>query len=107
MKLCQHKEFMKGNVHTGFIPEFNSDLLSQKNISTDILAQAALTLILYDQNNTIVNTGHMSDPFNSCSGFRLNHNLSRKLKLMFGEQGMSRMIFSFNLFLFPFSYLSV
>lgn len=86
MNLCQHAEFKKGNVHTGFIPEYREELFSKQDISNDLLVQAALASILYEQNSAIVNTVQNNDSFNTFFGFRLNHKLSRKIKLLAAGQ---------------------
>lgn len=86
LSLCQHKEFQKGNVHTGFIPDHNQELFPTKTASSELLAQAALASILCEQNSSILNVAHSADPFSSCSGFRLNHNLNRKVNLVYGGQ---------------------
>ncbi|XP_026291108.1 methylcrotonoyl-CoA carboxylase subunit alpha, mitochondrial [Frankliniella occidentalis] len=86
MNLCQHKEFQKGNVHTGFIPEHNDELFPEQNYSSSLLAQAAFASILCQQNRDVLNAVHGNDPFNNFSGFRLNHKLIRKFKLVGGGQ---------------------
>lgn len=86
MTLCQHAEFQKGNVHTGFIPEYNTELFPKRNITHALLAQAAFASILCEQNSKILDAVHNNDLFNMCTGFRLNHKLSRNIKLLTGGQ---------------------
>ncbi|KAK3926835.1 Methylcrotonoyl-CoA carboxylase subunit alpha, mitochondrial [Frankliniella fusca] len=86
MTLCQHKEFQKGNVHTGFIPEYYEELFPKQNYSSSLLAQAAFASILSQQNREILNVVDKNDLFSTFSGFRLNHKLNRKVKLVAGGQ---------------------
>ncbi|XP_034239215.1 methylcrotonoyl-CoA carboxylase subunit alpha, mitochondrial [Thrips palmi] len=86
MNLCQHKEFQKGNVHTGFIPEYHENLFPKQNVSDNLLVQAAFASVLCELNDAIVGTVQNNDFSDSLSGFRLNHKLSRKIKLLAGGQ---------------------
>lgn len=88
MNLCQHAEFQKGNVHTGFIPEHYDALFPKQEISDHLLVQAAFASILCEQNSAIVSTVQNNEFYETFSGFRLNHKLRRKIKVLVGGQGL-------------------
>ena len=43
--LSKHPEFIKGNVHTDFIPQYNDELFPERHTSHAAICQAALALI--------------------------------------------------------------
>ncbi|XP_060862861.1 methylcrotonoyl-CoA carboxylase subunit alpha, mitochondrial isoform X1 [Metopolophium dirhodum] len=84
MSLCAHPELLKGNVHTGFIEQHKNVLLSKNLPNTELISQAVIALILYEENNTIssnINTNDPYSPFATQTGFRVNHNYVQKIKL--------------------------
>lgn len=44
--LAKHPEFMKGNVHTDFIPQFSNDLFPEHVTSTTAVCQAAVAMVM-------------------------------------------------------------
>jgi 3-methylcrotonyl-CoA carboxylase alpha subunit len=44
--LAKHPEFMKGNVHTDFIPQFSQDLFPEHVTSTTAVCQAAVAMVI-------------------------------------------------------------
>ncbi|XP_039267603.2 methylcrotonoyl-CoA carboxylase subunit alpha, mitochondrial-like [Styela clava] len=66
-KLATHPEFVKGNVHTGFIEEHDAELFP-KALSVDptTLCKAALAVVLNEQNQNFIS------PFDLSTGFKVN-----------------------------------
>ncbi|XP_022088008.1 methylcrotonoyl-CoA carboxylase subunit alpha, mitochondrial-like [Acanthaster planci] len=81
--LAKHPEFIQGNVHTGFIPQYEDQLFSRKGALNRLtLCQAAMALILFEQQkgqNEAVASGDPFSPFSMGSGIRVNENLIRRI----------------------------
>lgn len=83
MDLARHEYFQKGDVHTGFINQHFDTLFPQKVIKNEVLAQAALGLIINENNAALINSlraGNLNDPFAINSDFRVNSNHVRTVK---------------------------
>lgn len=91
--LARHEYFQKGDVHTGFIPQHFDTLFPKKTISDNILAQAAISLIVNENNATKCNTlraGQFNDPFTLNPNFRVN---SKQIKTVrFNNEGKEETI---------------
>ncbi|XP_025425003.1 uncharacterized protein LOC112693939 isoform X2 [Sipha flava] len=90
MSLCKHPELLKGNVHTGFIEEHKSFLLAKNLPKPELISQAIIALILHEENYTISKNVFTKDPyspFTTQTGFRVNHNFVRKIKLKHNLSG--------------------
>jgi len=74
MKLCRNRHFEDAAVHTGFIDEHGASLLEKEKVPTDVLFKIALAVLLKDAKQ-------------QAFAFRVNHSLSRKLRLIVGDQG--------------------
>lgn len=73
--MAKHEYFQKGDVHTGFINQHYDTLFPIKVVKNEILAQAALGLIINENNAALINalkTGTSNDPFVLNSDFRIN-----------------------------------
>lgn len=73
--LASHEYFQKGDVHTGFITQHYDTLFPKKVIKNEVLAQAALGLIINENNAALVNAlraGTPNDPFVLNNDFRVN-----------------------------------
>ncbi|XP_072035077.1 methylcrotonoyl-CoA carboxylase subunit alpha, mitochondrial-like isoform X2 [Amphiura filiformis] len=81
--VAKHPEFRLGNVHTDFIPQFESELFPDHSARSSItLCQAALGLILHEQRSSMQESllsGDPFSPFSSSSGVRVNENLTRNV----------------------------
>ncbi|KAJ3662538.1 hypothetical protein Zmor_006883 [Zophobas morio] len=89
LDLARHPEFISGNVHTNFIKENNDSLFKTKTASETQLIQAALGVILQDEVTDIRNAVNRKDQFNPFiveSGFRINHQFNRDIKLEFKNE---------------------
>lgn len=71
--LAQHEYFQKGDVHTGFIQQHFDTLFPVEKISDDCFAQAAIGLIINENNAALKNSLFSNDPFTLNSSFRVNH----------------------------------
>lgn len=81
--LARHEYFQKGDVHTGFIAQHFDTLFPAKSVSPEILTQAAISLILNENNAALVNSlkaANFNDPFAINSGFRVNSSEVKSLK---------------------------
>ncbi|KAM9317224.1 methylcrotonoyl-CoA carboxylase subunit alpha, mitochondrial [Gastrophryne carolinensis] len=89
LSLSGHPAFEAGDVHTSFIPQHYNELFPpKKGISSEMLCQAALGLILKEKLLTDNFNVHWEDrfsPFASSSGRRLNIVYTRSLTLMDGD----------------------
>lgn len=73
--LARHEYFQKADVHTGFIPQHFDTLFPPIAISNEVLAQAAIGLIINENNAALCNSlraGQLNDPFTANLGFRVN-----------------------------------
>jgi 3-methylcrotonyl-CoA carboxylase alpha subunit len=87
--LARHEYFQKGDVHTGFITQHYDTLFPQKVIKNEVLAQAALGLIINENNAALINSlraGKLNDPFAINSDFRVNSNHIRTVKFIANEK---------------------
>ncbi|CAD1470012.1 unnamed protein product, partial [Heterotrigona itama] len=78
--LCSHSNFRQGEVHTGFIEEHFQELFRKLHVPNEVVAQAALALILYEDTRSLRSSFTTSDPFSPFAteiGLRLNHTLTR------------------------------
>ncbi|KAF3424710.1 hypothetical protein E2986_09773 [Frieseomelitta varia] len=78
--LCSHSNFRQGQVHTGFIEEHFQELFRKLHVPNEVVAQAALALILYEDTHSLRSSFTTSDPFSPFAtetGLRLNHTLTR------------------------------
>ncbi|RZF47215.1 hypothetical protein LSTR_LSTR004924 [Laodelphax striatellus] len=81
-RLVQHEAIRNGDVHTGFIPEHENQLLKILEPPKRVLAEAAVALILLERLNSIEAAkleGDEYNPFVTETGFRLNHLLKRTI----------------------------
>lgn len=76
LRALLHPEFIKGDVHTGFISQFEADLLSPHTLSVGDYMVAALGIVA----NRAANADNSNDPWASLDGFRLNMPNSETLK---------------------------
>jgi 3-methylcrotonyl-CoA carboxylase alpha subunit len=93
MDLARHEYFKKGDVHTGFIQQHFDTLFPTKTVSNDVLAQAAVGLIINENNSALRNSlraGRFNDPFTINSGFRVNSTEIRTVK--FNSEGKEQKI---------------
>ncbi|XP_029648332.1 methylcrotonoyl-CoA carboxylase subunit alpha, mitochondrial [Octopus sinensis] len=84
VNLCKHEEFKKGNVNTNFIPAHYAQLFPSDKLSPNLLCQAAVALILHEQEQTLKMSAQSFDatsPFNHCMAARLNENLVKRMSL--------------------------
>lgn len=91
--LARHEYFQKGDVHTGFIDQHFDTLFPTKTISNDILTQAAVGLIINENNAALCNSlraGQFNDPFTMNPSFRVNSNEIRTVK--FNNEGKEETI---------------
>ena len=78
--LCSHPSFREGHVHTGFIEEHREELFPKLQVPSEIVAQATLASILYEDTDSLRSALKTVDPFSPFAtetGLRLNHNQSR------------------------------
>lgn len=91
--LARHEYFQKGDVHTGFIDQHFDSLFPTKTISDNVLTQAAIGLIINENNATLCNSlraGQFNDPFTMNAGFRVNSTEVRTVK--FTNEGKEEQI---------------
>ncbi|XP_003491471.1 methylcrotonoyl-CoA carboxylase subunit alpha, mitochondrial isoform X1 [Bombus impatiens] len=80
--LCSHSNFLQGQVHTGFIEEHCRELFRELHVPSEVVAQAALASILYEDTHSLRSSLTTVDPFSPFAteiGLRLNHTLTRTL----------------------------
>ncbi|XP_048265260.1 methylcrotonoyl-CoA carboxylase subunit alpha, mitochondrial isoform X2 [Bombus terrestris] len=80
--LCSHLNFLQGQVHTGFIEEHCRELFRELHVPSEVVAQAALASILYEDTHSLRSSLTTVDPFSPFAteiGLRLNHTLTRTL----------------------------
>ena len=91
--LARNEYFQKGDVHTGFIPQHFNNLFAPKVVSDNVLAQAAVALIVNENNATLLNSfraGQANDPFTLNTSFRINS--SEVKTLVFINEGKEEKI---------------
>lgn len=96
LDLVRHPEFISGNVHTNFIQENNDSLFKSKTATDSQFIQGALGVVLNDELLDIKAAVGRSDQFNPFvveSGFRVNHDLIRDVKLKFKDEGFDLLKF--------------
>lgn len=74
--------FLQGQVHTGFIEEHCQELFRKLHVPNEVVAQAALASILYEDTHSLRSSLTTVDPFSPFAteiGLRLNHTLTRTL----------------------------
>lgn len=90
LDLARHPEFASGNVHINFIKENHKSLFKFYKMNDTQLIQAALGVVLWDEFIDFERAIEKKDQFNPFvieSGFRINHNLIRDVKLKTKDQG--------------------
>ncbi|MEE6501321.1 hypothetical protein FKM82_004124 [Ascaphus truei] len=96
LSLSGHPAFESGDVHTNFIPQHHRDLFPpKKDLSNEILCQAALGLILKEKaftNEFKIQSGDPFSPFASSNGRRINVSFTRSLTLLDGERNVDMKI---------------
>lgn len=83
--LARNEYFQRGDVHTGFIGQHFDTLFSSKTVSDDLFAQAAIGVIVNENNASVLNsvrTRQMNDPFILNRGFRVNSNEVKTLSFL-------------------------
>lgn len=86
--LASHPKFVEGEVHTGFIEEHHAEIFPVKgNLSQVQLAKAGLALLLFieESNKNVAKNLEINSPFTNASGFRLNKEYQRPLKMLDGD----------------------
>ncbi|XP_033118273.1 methylcrotonoyl-CoA carboxylase subunit alpha, mitochondrial-like isoform X3 [Anneissia japonica] len=87
--LANHEGFRAGDVHTEFINQHKESLFpSLKKASNEVLCQAALALLLNEQQEAIKLSTIQADPFSPFglgNGVRINEHLHRQIYLNDGE----------------------
>ncbi|XP_053376070.1 methylcrotonoyl-CoA carboxylase subunit alpha, mitochondrial-like [Mercenaria mercenaria] len=87
--LAKHPEFMKGNVHTDFIPQFSQDLFPERVTSTTAVCQAAVAMVLQQAQKVKELAKNTQDPFSPfwmCTATRVNQNPTRWINLLDGDK---------------------
>ncbi|XP_065215227.1 methylcrotonoyl-CoA carboxylase subunit alpha, mitochondrial [Planococcus citri] len=88
-KLCSNRNLLDGKIDTSFIDSNKEDLLQRLEPKPEEIVQAALGLILRENELSIekaAQSGDPYDPFLTLRGFRVNHLFTRDLK-MIGNAG--------------------
>jgi len=86
--LASHPNFGLGDVHTGFIPDHYEELFPERTLSPITVCQAAVALVLNEQQNYVLKSIGTNDPFSPFSHrgpMRVNSNLTRKVTLDSGD----------------------
>lgn len=90
MDLVSHKEFMAGNVHTDFIPQYHDELFSDKSIGDHLLCQAVFSIlqnkILWERERCTRVSEDRFSPFSLGDAWGVNSVASRNMCLQFGEK---------------------
>eukprot|EP01137_Pigoraptor_chileana_P009192 Opistho-2@57088 len=83
--LAGHHAFRAGDVETGFIARFNSELFpTRQPLSDSAIAQATLGLLLRENIHTTVQTPNNEDtqsPWSRANSWRMNEHYSRRISL--------------------------
>ncbi|EGG17604.1 methylcrotonyl-CoA carboxylase [Cavenderia fasciculata] len=90
-RLSSHPAFVAGEVETGFIPMHKEALMAPpKPYSNDTLCLVVLSILLNEQKAALKNTvSGVVSPWQSATGFRVNNNAVRNIKLVHKEQKVS------------------
>lgn len=84
LDLSKHPEFVAANVHTNFIRDHNDSLFRKDALTDQQLVQGAMALVLTDELGKIeeaIDFGDHFNPFVVESGFRINYQHCRDVKL--------------------------
>ncbi len=68
LRALLHPEFIKGDVHTGFISQFEADLLTPHEVGTPEYLLATLAVFA----NRMANAEASNDPWSALDGYRMN-----------------------------------
>lgn len=82
--LASNTDFQLGKVHTDFIPEHQEELFPKRDLPDYVVCQAALALVLLQQEQSRKTSLLSLDPFSPFSygcGSRLNHHLTNTVQL--------------------------
>ncbi|KAJ9576513.1 hypothetical protein L9F63_025591 [Diploptera punctata] len=94
LELCNHGEFVAGNVHTNFIEQHKTEL-GYVDGDHKRIYKAALAVILNEQlqaEEVAISAKESYNPFVLESGFRVNHLLVRDFNFACGGQNMTAQI---------------
>ncbi|KAJ9583710.1 hypothetical protein L9F63_021946 [Diploptera punctata] len=89
LELCNHGEFVAGNVHTNFIEQHKTDCWGYVDGDHKRIYKAALAVILNEQlqaEEVAISAKESYNPFVLESGFRVNHLLVRDFNFACGGQ---------------------
>ena len=93
MSLCDHNEFIAGNVHTDFIPQHREQLFqgNKKNIIDENIICTSICSLLNHENESFLNMKSI-DPFiaNFNQPVWTNTNKSRKIGITFDNNKTSK-----------------
>lgn len=95
MDLARHPEFEAGNVHTDFIPQYNEQLFPVRSLSDKTICQAAVALMLIEQekvHHQACSTLDPFSPFSALSSVRVNTAAVHKLSLQDGDKKLDIVI---------------
>ncbi|XP_026682682.1 methylcrotonoyl-CoA carboxylase subunit alpha, mitochondrial isoform X1 [Diaphorina citri] len=74
INLCSNDHFIQGDIHTGFIDQHKDELLTRTLPQTEIILQAALSLVLKQiQDAKLEKAKSNGNVFSLLTGFRMNH----------------------------------
>ncbi|XP_054271270.1 methylcrotonoyl-CoA carboxylase subunit alpha, mitochondrial isoform X2 [Macrosteles quadrilineatus] len=88
-RLTLEPEFIEGRVHTGFIEEHTETLLGERPVPQSAVVQAVLGIVLHDKAQALAQAAESKDPFNpfnTLTGFRVNGQLTRQIRLLHRQQ---------------------
>lgn len=85
LTLSRHPEFRKGNVHTNFIPNYESELFAKKARNNSSVGFAVLAQVFSEEVHNL-KTSEANDPFVRQGSFRINHSLTRNLSYNLDEK---------------------
>ncbi|KAK3084180.1 hypothetical protein FSP39_009643 [Pinctada imbricata] len=89
MDLARHPQFEAAEVHTDFIPQHYDQLFPERTLSTEAICQAAVILVIKEQEKAFTRNYNTQDPFSPfslCYGARINAAPVRKVQLQDGDQ---------------------
>ncbi|CAH1779493.1 unnamed protein product [Owenia fusiformis] len=90
--LASHPQFVAGNVHTGFIDQYYSELFPVRTVSHRAMCQAAQALLIYEDEETVsrsINSNDPYSPFGMLSGLRLNNPPKKIISIKDGDKDVS------------------